>query len=380
MPSWRKVQALVATAALCLAFGYAVGTRVGSAAAPQLAPTSPVHLVASNRSQFSPPAASSVNPPLTANLIPDIVAKAEPAVVTVFTRVPGMMQPQGFFTVETPPSSGLGSGFVISSDGLILTNDHVVSGASRIQVKVNGYPHRFNAQVVGTDYGLDLALLKVRTPRPLATLPLGNSNTIPIGAWDVAIGNPEGLENTVTVGVVSARGRSFTIGDRTYRDLLQTDAPINPGNSGGPLLNLAGQVIGINTAVNTAGQGLGFAIPINVAEQELTSLTSQHVKAHGWLGVVIGTVTSHVAEQGGLSVNHGVLVGTVEPGSPAEAGGFQPGDVIVAVNQKPIATADQLVQLIQNDPPGTVVHFTVVRNGQKTNLTVVLDQHPTRSS
>jgi serine protease Do len=377
MISWRNLTALVATGALSLAFGYGLGTRVAPAQ-PQLTAASRT-AVRLTSSSFQAPSPSSQNPPLTANLIPDIVARAEPAVVTVFTHIPGQTLSQGFFYSQTPPSSGLGSGFIINSDGLILTNDHVVAGATSIQVKVNGYPKRFNAQVVGTDYGLDLALLKIQAPKPLPTLPLGNSSAVPVGAWDIAIGNPEGLENTVTVGVISARGRSFTIGSRHYRDLLQTDAPISPGNSGGPLLNLQGQVIGINTAVNTAGQGLGFAIPINVAEQELSTLASQHIHAKGWLGVEVATVTPSVASQDGLSVNHGVLVAAVVPGSPAESAGFQPGDVIVSVDGKSVTSAQALTQIIEGDHPGMVVHFTVVRGSGSVNLTAVLEQRPSSS-
>src|SRR5579875_2383694 len=200
--SLRNVLAVVATGALCLAFGYGVGSRVAvgpAAPAQSRAPQSSVALAASQ----APPAPSSQNPPLTENLIPQIVAKAQPAVVAVFTHIPGSTLSNGFFYTQTPPSSGIGSGFIINPSGLILTNDHVVAGASSIQVKVNGYAHLFNAQVVGTDYGLDLALLRIHAPKPLPTLPLGNSAKVPIGAWDIAIGNPEGLQNTVTVGVVS---------------------------------------------------------------------------------------------------------------------------------------------------------------------------------
>jgi serine protease Do len=385
MATLRNTAVIVGTAALCLAFGYGAGVHLTAAPAPAAGKDAASTGTTASRSLqpsglLTPPPASSKNPTLTANLIPDIVKVAEPAVVTIFTKVPGSVQGQGFFYSQTPAESGIGSGFIINPSGYILTNDHVIAGASSIQVKVNGYSKRFTASVVGADYGLDLALIKIKAPKALPTLPLGNFNSVPIGAFDVAIGSPEGLENTVTVGVVSARGRSFTIGSRNYKDLLQTDAPINPGNSGGPLLNLQGQVIGINTAVNTSGQGLGFAIPINAAEKELGALMSQHLQTKGYLGVEIATNTPSLASENGLSVNHGVVVVSVSAGGPAEAAGFQPGDVIVAVDGKSVSTAQQLTKIIEADPPGTVVHFTVVRGSGRITLTATLAQRPTSAT
>jgi serine protease Do len=317
-----------------------------------------------------------LGPPLTLGLIPHMVARARPAVVTIFTTVPGHLVVKGAAETVTPAAQGLGSGFVIDPKGQILTNDHVVAGASDIQVKLYGSRRRLPAQVVGSDPGLDLALLRVKTPRPLPVLTLGHSEGIPVGAWDVAIGNPEGLQSTVTVGVLSAQGRSFTIGNRHYRKLLQTDAPINPGNSGGPLLDLRGRVIGINTAVQSPGYGLGFAIPISEVRRQLPYLRRQHLKAQGWLGIQAVTLTPAIARQANLPSAQGVLVAVVLPGSPAQAAGLQPGDTIVAVNGRAVRQAAQLVKAVEATPPRTAVRLRLIRGGALQVVKVVTGSKP----
>ncbi|WP_078060427.1 trypsin-like peptidase domain-containing protein [Desulfotomaculum copahuensis] len=225
--------------------------------------------------------------PIGTNAVADIASQAGPAVVKIDTVLvsnsannnPFFNDPffQQFFgglpfQVQPQVEHGIGSGFIISKDGYILTNDHVINGAQKITVTIQGQPKPLPAKVVGADYALDLAVLKVNAGQPLPTLTLGNSDNMRTGDWVVAIGNPYGLDHTVTVGVISAKGRPINIGNRDYKNLLQTDASINPGNSGGPLLNMDGQVIGINTAVAEQAQGIGFAIPTSTVQQVLNQL------------------------------------------------------------------------------------------------------------
>lgn len=317
------------------------------------------------------------NQVMTTNLIPDIAATAEPAVVSVTAHIPGSTSSANtFFPVTVPPATSVGSGFLISSNGYIVTNDHVIEGASSIQVAVNGYARAFQAKLVGASFALDLAVLRIQAPRPLPTLPLGNSNNARVGQWDIAIGNPYGLSNTLTVGVISAEGRPLTIGNRNYQDLLQTDAPINPGNSGGPLLNLGGQVIGINTAVQANGQGLGFAIPINTARAVLGDLLTKGYVPHPWLGVSVSSDSTAAAAQYGLSVDQGAIVVQVIGHGPASKAGLKAGDVITTVNGTVITSAQALVNQVETRAAGAVVTLTVVRGHKTLTLHVTLAQEP----
>jgi serine protease Do len=369
------VRTVRAAAALAVAFATGAVVALGASSVhdylaqggPALA-ASPIGVRYVNQ---SPP-----NEVMTTNLIADVAAKAEPAVVTVTAHIPGSTQSDGFFPFAVPPQTSNGSGFIISSDGYIVTNDHVIEGASSIQVSVNGYPHPFAARLVGASFALDLAVLKIQAPRPLPTLPLGNSDATRVGQWDIAIGNPYGLSNTLTVGVISAEGRPLTIGNRNYQDLLQTDAPINPGNSGGPLLNLAGQVIGINTAVQANGQGLGFAIPINTARKVLGDLLTKGYVPHPWLGVGVVSDNPANAAQYGLSVDQGAIVAQVMSGSPAARAGLQVGDVITAVNGRAVASAQALVDAISSRQVGETVTLTLARGSQTLTVRVRLAQEP----
>lgn len=306
------------------------------------------------------------NQVITSNLISNIAKRAEPAVVSVTSTIPGQTGSGGFFGFQTPSQTGIGSGFLISPDGYILTNDHVIDGATRIRVSVNGYAKPFTAKVVGASFALDLAVIKIAVPGPLPSLPLGNSGQTQVGQWDIAIGNPYGLSNTLTVGVISAEGRPLSIGNRNYKDLLQTDAPINPGNSGGPLLNLSGQVIGINTAVNSSGQGLGFAIPIDTAKRVLTDLIDKGYVPQAWLGV---QVTSP-------ETGPGALVAGVMPQSPAASAGLAAGDVIEAVNGRPISGPHALVTRISGMSVGKTVRLKVNEAGTTLVINVTLAQEP----
>jgi serine protease Do len=312
---------------------------------------------------------------LTENLIPDVVRAAEPAVVSLTNPD---ASPSGAGERYGMAGPNLGTGFIISPDGYILTNAHVIQGAAQIDVTVNGYAQPFAARVVGRDPALDLAVLKISAPRPLPTLPLGNSKTTQVGQWDVAIGDPYGLANTVTVGVISAEGRPLHVGDRSYTDLLQTDAPINPGNSGGPLLNLSGQVIGINTAVNSQGQGIGFAIPIDVVRRVLPSLLTHGFVVHPWLGVWIETVSERQAQAYGAAPAAGAMVVYVYAHSPAARCGLKIGDVVVAVNGMPVGTAQDLTRATAATPIGHDLHLVVRRRGdaRAIHLSATLAQEP----
>ncbi len=277
---------------------------------------------------------------------------------------------------QTSAQTDIGSGFFFNSKGYLITNDHVIHGANNIQVYVPGYSKPFRATRVGTDYATDLAVLKINPPKPVPSLVLGNSNSTPVGAWDIAIGNPYNLSHTVTVGVVSAKGRPLTIGSRNYKNLLQTSAAINPGNSGGPLLNLAGQVIGINTAVSTQGQGIGFAIPTSTVEKILPQLMKNGHVTRPWMGVFIATDSQAMAQHFGLKTSTGVVIAYVEPQSPAAKAGLATGDVITAVNGTAVSRASNLKSMIDKLTVGTNVHVTVNDQGHTITKTVTLGQEP----
>ncbi|MCL6638970.1 MAG: trypsin-like peptidase domain-containing protein [Firmicutes bacterium] len=323
-------------------------------------------------------------PGLGPDTIPDIVAKSSPAVVRINTTTERQVSVDPFFNdpffrqffgsrIPTQPevSRGLGSGFIVSPDGYILTNEHVISGADNIEVVVAGHDAPYPARKVGADHDLDLAVLKIEASG-LPTLPMGNSESIRVGDWAIAIGNPYGLDHTVTVGVISAKGRPITVQDRQYKNLLQTDASINPGNSGGPLLNLKGEVIGINTAVNAGAQGIGFAIPSSTVQAVFDDLVNKGGLEHPWLGVYLQAVTAEVAQYYHLGEARGALVAGVMRGSPAEKAGLARGDVIVSYNGAPVNTPSDLTDQVQNTPVGTRVTVGFFRNGGQRTLDVVI--------
>jgi serine protease Do len=259
----------------------------------------------------------------------------------------------------------LGSGFIITNDGYIVTNNHVIDNADEIKVKLAD-GKEYDAELVGRDSNTDLALIKIKGSSDLVPLKLGDSDALEVGSWVVAIGSPFGLEQTVTAGIVSAKGR--TIGSGPYDDFIQTDASINPGNSGGPLLNLNGEVVGINTAIIANGQGIGFAIPIDMAQGIIAQLKDHGSVTRGWLGVGIQDLTSELAEYYGLEEKNGVLVSQVFKGDPAEKAGVKPNDIIVAVDGKPVNTSRELSATIAGLEVGKRTAITVFRNGQEKTL------------
>jgi serine protease Do len=266
----------------------------------------------------------------------------------------------------------LGSGFIITKDGFIVTNNHVIQGADEINVTLQEGQRTFSAEVIGTDPETDLALLRIKADRELPVLPFGNSDAMEVGDWVVAIGNPFGLQNTVTAGIVSAKGR--VIGAGPYDHFIQTDASINPGNSGGPLVNLKGEVIGINTAIVATGQGIGFALPSNQARDVIGQLREKGKVTRGWLGVSIQDVDENTAKALGLQQPQGALVASVQPGEPAAKAGLRTGDVILALNGEPVKDSSALTRAIGMLKPGERVRLTVWRDGKRTELQAVLGE------
>ncbi len=264
----------------------------------------------------------------------------------------------------------LGSGFVISPEGYIVTNNHVVEDVDKIKVAFED-GSEFEANVVGRDPATDIALIRVETDRPLPSLSLGDSEKLRTGDWVVAIGNPFGLEHTVTAGIVSALHRR-NIGAGRYEDFIQTDAAINPGNSGGPLLNLSGEVVGINTAINPRANTIGFAVPVNMAKEILPQLRESGRVTRGWLGVVIQRVTTDLQEALDLDSTEGALVSKVDPKGPAAKAGIERGDVIVRFDDKPVAEMEELPRIVASTAPGSAVDVVVVRDGKRKSFRIDL--------
>ncbi len=269
----------------------------------------------------------------------------------------------------------LGTGFIISADGYIVTNNHVVAGADTVLVNLqgaNGKDHSLKAQVIGTDEETDIALLKVDSKTPLPFLAFGDSDKMEVGEWVLAIGNPFGLGHTVTAGILSAKGRNIQSGP--FDNFLQTDASINPGNSGGPLINMEGKVIGINTAIIASGQGIGFAIPSSMADRIVAQLKANKKVTRGWIGVTIQDVDENTAKALGLPEASGALIGSVLPDEPAAKGGMKDGDVVLEVNGKKVDDSSALLRAIAAEAPGSKVTMTVWRDGERKTLTIQLGE------
>jgi serine protease Do len=264
----------------------------------------------------------------------------------------------------------------VDARGYILTNNHVVENATEVEVRLSD-DRKFKATVVGRDARTDLAVLKVESPGgPLPVAPLGDSDKLRVGQWAIAIGNPFGLDRTVTAGIISATGRTH-VGVATYEAFIQTDASINPGNSGGPLLNLDGRVVGINTAIVSSGQGIGFAIPINMARDIMTQLIARGRVVRGWLGVVIQDLTPELAAGFGVKEDAGVLVAEVMKDGPADAAGLKPGDIIVGFGGTPIKDVTDLQKRVAAVEPGRPTPLAVMRDRKTVTLRVKVGEQPT---
>ncbi len=270
----------------------------------------------------------------------------------------------------------LGSGFIISKDGYIVTNNHVVKDADQIKVILHDKTE-YDATIIGTDPMTDLALIKIKAKK-LTPLKFGSSSEAEVGSWVVAIGSPFGLEQTVTAGIVSAKGR--IIGSGPYDDFIQTDASINPGNSGGPLLNLDGEVIGINTAIIRSGQGIGFAIPSDLATGVIDQLIEQKTVSRGWMGVAIQNVTEQLAEYYGIKETKGVYIAKVYEGDPADKAGIKIGDVIFMINDKKIDSSRDLTLTIARSSVGEKVNVKLIRDGKEKMVKVKLGKRPDQDS
>ncbi|MFB2977245.1 HhoA/HhoB/HtrA family serine endopeptidase [Microseira sp. BLCC-F43] len=337
------------------------------------------------------------------NFITNVVDKVGPAVVRINSsrtvRNPMAEEfeedpMQEFFGSPTPQQprrrveSGTGSGFIISANGQILTNAHVVDGADRVNVTLKD-GRTFQGRVIGVDRVTDVAAIKIEA-NGLPTARLGNSDQLRPGEWAIAIGNPLGLDNTVTTGIISGTGRSGSqVGVPDKRvSFIQTDAAINPGNSGGPLLNAAGQVIGINTAIIQGAQGLGFAIPINTAQRIANQLISKGRVEHPYLGIQMVTLTPEVKQNinnsrdSNLTVNEdrGVLIARVMPNSPAARAGLRSGDVLTQINGQSVKDADAVQRAVENTKVGDNLQVGLRRSGQSLNLTVQTGAFPANSS
>jgi len=336
---------------------------------------------------------STYNPQLS---IAPLVKQVAPAVVNIKTshkmRLPGMLAPDSlfdwFFGPRGPGGPGgpmpiprereierrsVGSGFIIDKSGLVVTNHHVVEGADAIEVQLAD-ERTFDAELIGSDERTDVALLKLAKADDLPTVRWGDSAQLEVGDWVVAIGNPFGLDHTVTSGIVSAKERM--IGAGPYDDFIQTDASINPGNSGGPLFNLRGEVVGINTAIAPQGQGIGFAIPAHLAQGVIDDLRGEGRVVRGWLGVLFQPLDDELAEAFGLDDTRGAVVTNVSPGSPAEKAGMKAGDVIVEVGDHRLQSGRQLPSKVAALDPGAKVSIAVIRDGKRRELKVVIGELP----
>jgi Do/DeqQ family serine protease len=269
---------------------------------------------------------------------------------------------------------GLGSGVIIDKRGYVLTNFHVIRGADSVTVKLPS-KQEFQGRIVGTDAKTDLAIIRFQPEGDVRVAALGDSDTLRVGEWAIAIGNPFGLDQTVTVGVVSATGRS-EVGIATYENFIQTDASINPGNSGGPLVNLKGEVIGINTAIVATGQGIGFAIPANMVKRVTSQLIDRGKVTRGWIGVSLQPLTTELAQALGLDNTRGAIVARIHPGSPSDAAGLQPNDVIVKFGGIPVDDYHHLQRLSSDAEPNTTVPLDIVRKRERKTLTLKVAESP----
>ena len=304
-------------------------------------------------------------------VITDLAESAKPSVVNLIPlSSPGRGREPS--QERTPNVLGSGSGVIIDPDGYIITNNHVIGDAMEMEVRFSD-KSKLIAQVVGKDLDTDLAVLKVTADRPFPSAKFGDSSSVRVGQWVLAVGSPFGLDRTVTLGVVSGIGRE-NINLSRYENFIQTDASINPGNSGGPLFNLRGEVIGINTAIINFAQGIGFAIPSNMAKQVIQQLLTQGRVTRGWLGVGIQPLTGELARKFGVNEGDGVLVNEVFEKDPAAAAGIKPGDILTRIDGTVIDTPNRLSRVVAGLLPGARTQVEIVRDQQRLVLNVDLTE------
>ena len=304
-------------------------------------------------------------------VITELAESAKPAVVNLFP-LSGPGRPRELPQERMPNSPGSGSGLIVDADGHIVTNNHVIGDATEIEVRLSD-KSTLIGQVIGKDPDTDLAVIKVTPAHPLVYAKFGDSSLVRVGQWVLAVGNPFGLDRTVTLGVVSGIGRE-NINLSRYENFIQTDASINPGNSGGPLFNLHGEVIGINTAIINFAQGIGFAIPSNMAKQVIQQLLAKGRVVRGWLGVGIQPLTPELARKFGVREGEGVLVNEVFEKDPAASAGIKPGDIITKIDGNPVDTPNRLSRLVAGLVPGATAKVEVVRDQVRLTLDVGLTE------
>jgi len=314
-----------------------------------------------------------------------LAEKLSPAVVNIRAMVKARDRFYGQFPFMRPPSSpslppqkkfeegGEGTGFIINKNGYILTNAHVVENSEQLQVTLAD-KSLFQGKLIGVDKIGDLALVKIDSEKNLPVAPLGSSEKLKVGDWVMAIGSPFGFDETVTVGIISGKGRS--LGASPYDDFIQTDASVNPGNSGGPLINLQGEVVGINTAILSVAQGMGFSIPIDIVKIQLPNLKNLGRSVRSWLGIVVQDITLEAKESLGLKIDHGSLVKEVVPQSPASKAGIQQGDVIVEFDKRPIKNSIELPKRVAYSVADKEYSLKLVRNNEIISIKVILKEVP----
>ena len=375
--------------ALALAVGLLLGTFLNSGVRAASAAASP----AQDAAQLTVP-----DPVQLSNAFSRLAKQLEPSVVQVTSTIeekqvrsrgrgtpnpfgedgPDMFRrffggdPFGDVPQQPRRAEGTGSGFVVEQNGYILTNNHVVDGATRVKVQLHDNQTEYTAKVVGADPELDLAVIKIDAGRPLVPVRVGNSDGVQVGDWAVAIGSPFGLEATVTAGIISAKGRAIGDRDHQLQRFLQTDAAINPGNSGGPLLNINGEVVGVNTMIVTntgAYQGVGFALPINLAVNSYNQIIKSGKVSRGAIGILFdrNQKPELLKAYGGAT---GVFVTQVSPNKPADRAGIREGDIITAFNGKPVKDGEELVGMVSQTPVGAKAPVTLLRDGKTLNLTI----------
>ena len=372
------------TVCLTATIAFLIGLVVAGSMSPQFAISAP--------SAPQVPVRTRVLPGMSPAVVSfaDVAERLNPAVVNIDAtsrgtrsrRFGGLPVPDGPELFDRPggrdpqgPRRGAGTGFIIDAGGLILTNHHVVDGADRIMVRLTD-GRNLHATRVGSDPDTDIALIKVDSARELPYAPLGDSDSLRVGEWVVAIGNPLAYEHTVTVGVVSFIGRKLF--DSSLDRYIQTDAAINFGNSGGPLINARGEVIGINAAISSRAANIGFAVPINQARAILPQLRDKGRVSRGYIGVSLRDVDPDLQRSLGLGNTDGALVQDVTPGSPGARAGIRTYDLIVAVDGKAVSSNDQLIQLIASRQPGTVATLQIVRDNRPLNIAVKLAERAPR--